>query len=432
LISLKVSQIVLTVRVSDQTLNRLSVLKAIRRHGPVSRTELPGLTGLSGGTITQLTGDLLARGLVLETRSTDKRPGRPRIDLSINAGAGIVIGVSIAGPGLVAVRFVDLLGESLFAYDGRMQPARTLEQFVETIADCIMAAISASPFDPSELTRIGVSCPGLVDAERGTLHFVTTFGGGPIPAAAMISERTGLPVSIENDLACIARALHWFGPAAALDTFTLLQVGHAVATAEYADGLPRSGANCLNSEFGHVKTAFGAAARPCFCGASGCMTAYTSIYGILQRANLLDDLNFPSLGKMSERFDDFLYRAEQDDPQARTLLREGAEHLGIGVANLLTASDPGHVLISVSSQRFIRQLEPRFWEVLRECAFPGVLAASDVRFIVASDSTWRRGGMAALALEQTYLGEDRQSRSQAPARQCQIHGARIATPPRAG
>jgi predicted NBD/HSP70 family sugar kinase len=392
------------VRVSDQTLNRLKVLKAIRRHGPISRSELPRLTRLSGGTITQLTADLVERKLIVETKETERRAGRPRTHLAIDATAGIVIGASIRGVGCLATRFVDLLGQDLFAYDAQLKPARTLEKFMSNIANCLAEAIAHSPYQIADLTRIGLALPGMVDSERGTLHFMTTFPLGPVPAAAIVSDVTGLPVTIENEQACMARALHWFGSDEHLDTFTLIHVGYAVSTAEYADGLPKSGANGLNPEIGHTKTAFGENARSCFCGGRGCLSSYASIYGLLAQTELLEGFMFPAIATMDPLFETFLDRVEAGERHAAGLIEEAAEHLGVAVANYLTATDPGTVLISVANPRLLAMIETPFWSTLRANTMPGVLPATNVR-LIHSDPAWRRNGTAALALEQTYLDQ---------------------------
>jgi predicted NBD/HSP70 family sugar kinase len=393
------------MRVSDQTLNRLKVLKAIRRHGPISRSELPRITRLSGGTITQLTSDLVQRKLVRETKTAERRTGRPRTHLEIDAGAGIVIGASLGGVGVLAARFVDLLGQPLFDYDARVKPARTLDAFMANVGAAINEAIERSPYSLAELTRVGLALPGLVDSERGTLHFMTTFPTGRVPAAQMVTDRVGLPVTVENGLASIARGIHWFGPGEHLDTFTLIEVGYAVATAEYADGLPKSGSNGLNSEIGHTKAVFGENARPCFCGGKGCLSAYTSIFGLLEQAGLLEGTSFPALALMDPLFESLLDRGEAGDAPVNKLLDDAADHLAVAVSNYLTATDPGTVLISMPTTRFADRIEDRFRKVLKENTFPGVLDASEVRFILA-DGNWRQSGTAALALEQTYLGTD--------------------------
>ena len=65
------------MRISDYELNRLQVLKAIRRSEPVARTDLVKLTGLAGGTITQLTADFVRRGVVIEEKAATGGMGRP-------------------------------------------------------------------------------------------------------------------------------------------------------------------------------------------------------------------------------------------------------------------------------------------------------------------------------------------------------------------
>lgn len=389
------------MRYSDQTLNRLRVLKAIRRHGPISRSRLPDVTGLSGGTITQFTSDLLQRDLIIERKGTSRRPGRPETHLEINASGATVLRVGI-DRGRWSMTFVDLLGSELFAADLGLLAVASLEELFAGLADAIARGIETSPIDRSELARVGVAIPGVVDSARGIVHFVTTFLPGPVPAAQILSERLGLPVTIENDQACMARAEHWFGPAQDLDTFTLVYLGHAVTSAEYADGLPRSGANGLNPEIGHVKVALVEAGRRCFCGGRGCLNMYCSIFGLLQRTGLLDRATFPDFDRMDASFDEILARAEADDPEIRRLFDEASQFLALAVGNHLTATDPGNFLISVPTERLRALLEPGFRKVLATSTMPGVLAASQVSFIVTSPA-WRRLGTAALALEQTFL-----------------------------
>jgi predicted NBD/HSP70 family sugar kinase len=378
------------MRASDQTLNRLSVLKAIRRNGPISRSELPRLTGLSGGTITQLTADLVDRGLVSEQRDDSRRVGRPPVRLEIDAGGGVVIGAGLIGQvGYLTTTFVDLAGEELFVTELPLGPASTLEEFGGTIAEALEEALAASPFDRAAISRVGLALPAVLDSQRGVVHFMTTFPPGPIPLAQQISDRTGLPLTIENALSSMARAEHWFGRARKLDTFTLVNVSHAVNSAEYVDGLPKSGANGLNSELGHVKLEAGPEARLCYCGGKGCLSAYSSTYGILQQTELIGEITIPHLDQIGEAFESVLDRA--------------ADYLGLAIANHITASDPGHVLVALTSDRFLERIEPRVRAALARNTLPGVLEATEVVLIVA-DPGWWHNGTAALALEQTYLG----------------------------
>lgn len=390
------------MKVSNQSLNFLRVLKTIRRHGPISRSELPNLTGLAGSTITQITGDLVGRGLVNEISRLDRRQGRPRTDLEINASGAVVVGVSIVGAGHFAARFVDLVGTLHYTYKAVLRPANTLEEFVIAIAERVEEAITASPFKVSELARVGIGVPGLTDSSSGTLHSITTLSGQPVQAAQIISERVRVPVTIENDETRMARAIHWFGEEDYLDAFTLVRIGAGVTTAVYANGLPASGLNGLNASIGHVRTAFGEGARPCFCGAKGCLTAYSSIYGMLREANMLEGLSVTSLKQMELRFADLLSQSEAGDIEANALFDTAADHLGVAVANYLTSTNPSHLVIAMPSDRLHRRIEGRFNSALRENVLPAVLAATQIRCIITAPS-WRQSGIAALALEQAYI-----------------------------
>jgi predicted NBD/HSP70 family sugar kinase len=393
------------MQISEQTLNRLTVLKAIRRSGPISRSDLLQATGLSAGSITNLTSDLLERGLIVETRSAAKRAGRPRLYLEIAAQAAVVIGASVAGQNTLTAAFVDLAGTLLFSTDVTYDPPSTLDEQAERIAWALAKALDRIPFDRAAVKRVGIAIPGVVDSGRGYVHFVTTLPGGPTPFARIISDRLGLPVTIEHDLACMARAEHWFGRARELDTFTLVHVGHAIGSAEYVDGVPRCGANGLNPELGHVKTDFGAHARQCICGARGCAVMYCSMFGMLAAARMLEGVPFPPLDRIDADFERLMRKAEVPGSPAADVVSEAADHLGRAVANLLNATDPGHVLISVLNAELLGRFQGEVRNALKRYTLPAVLTATDIQFIVV-DQNWRRTGTAALALEQTYLGEN--------------------------
>jgi predicted NBD/HSP70 family sugar kinase len=389
---------------SEYLASRLSVLKAIRREGPISRSQLPAITGLSGGTITQLTSSLVRRGLVVEKRDCERRNGRPRTYLEINAGGGIVLGAGIKADRKLSVAFADLTGQQLLTDEADLQQPESIEDLAREIGEVLLKTISASPFDAAEVLRVGLAIPAVVDSLRGTVHYLTTFPQGSVPFADIVSSRLGIPVTIENDQTCMARAEHWFGSARKLDTFTFVHVGHAVNSAEYWDGLPKAGTNGLNPELGHVKMAFSPDAPPCFCGGRGCLTAFSSIFGMLRRADMIDTSRFPDLPDLDALFARLLDQAEAGDALANDVLDRGADYLGAAVANLVTATDPGNVLIAVDDVRLVGRLKPRFEVALQEYTMPGVLPATQVGFVVTGPD-WRCQGSAALALEQTYLGD---------------------------
>ena len=391
------------MRISDQALNRLTILKAIRRFGPIARTELIKKTDLSSGTITQLTADLLKRGLISESKEAAKRNGRPRSLLEINAGGALVIGASLTGIGKLDISFIDLMGNRLHSMESRTGTQPSLAAMADAIGENLAQAIQSSPFEADSISRVGIALPALVDSLRGEVHFMTTFPfEEPVPFAGPISARLGLPVTTENDNTCMARAEHWFGRARQFETFTLVHVGFAIGSAQYEDGLPRSGANGLNSELGHVKIATGELARACFCGGYGCLTTYASMYGLLQAADELTGAVFPPTGSLGARFEQYMDRADAGDVTVHKSLNQAGTCLGVVLANLINSMDPGNVLITFASARFMRAIAEPMDLALKMNAIPGALPATKIEIVVA-DQDWRWKGTAALALEQTFL-----------------------------
>lgn len=410
------------MRISDHTLNRLAITKAILRHGPVARTDLPGLTGLSGGLITHHTSELVERGLVSETKDAASRRGRPRVFLEIDGQGAVVIGASIDGQGNLLAAFVSLAGEKLLEDREPFPNPRSLPHLAELIGQALARIMARSPIPKDRIARIGIALPAVIDSVRGEVHFNTTFPVEATPFAAPIAAIVGVPVTIENDMDCQARAEHWFGRAAGADDFVLIRVGFSVDAAEFANGVPKSGSNGLNSSFGHIKTDIGPDRRACFCGAAGCVSAYASAYGILAGANLLTDLPFPPIEGLAERFDALLERARAGDAGSAAAIEEAGRHLGFAVGTCLNVSNPARVFIAVDNADFLGMLQAPFEDALVESAMPGILPLTTITFMQTGED-WRWSGTAALALEQMYL-EDHRNEHRLARREPSLAGAR--------
>jgi predicted NBD/HSP70 family sugar kinase len=394
------------VRISDQTLNRLTMLKAILRGGPLARSELPALTGLSAGLVTQLTNDLVARGILEERREAGSRVGRPRMLLRLARDGGVVVGASIDGMGHVDATFVNLAGERLHVDREAMVQQHSLPDVALDLARALGCILDRAPVPRARIDRLGMALPALIDSARGEVHFNATFPAVPTPFAAPLSARLGVPVTIENDMDCMARAEHWFGRARDDAEFLLLRIGLSVDAAAFADGVPKPGGSGLSSSFGHTKLEAAGAGRPCFCGGYGCLATQASAYGILSGAGRLDDLPFPSVDALPERFAALLAEAREPGSAAAGLIAGAGRALGTAVGNLLNIAGPASLYIAFDDLAFASMARPAFDQALAAAAMPGVLPRTRIRFITTAED-WRWRGTAAMALEALYLDNDR-------------------------
>ena len=71
-----------------RAINRSAVLNMIKAYGPISRKEIAHRSGLSAATVTGITADLMAEGLVFEKAQGDSHKGRPPILLALNPRSG--------------------------------------------------------------------------------------------------------------------------------------------------------------------------------------------------------------------------------------------------------------------------------------------------------------------------------------------------------
>jgi predicted NBD/HSP70 family sugar kinase len=354
-------------------------------------------------TDTDITADLIGRGLLTEERQVKSGRGRPRTLLSVDPAGGIVIGATVLRTNVLRCSLVDLAGSLMRSSDGALGRPPTLEAFAIRVAEILEHAIEESPYGAADISRVAISLPALVDAITGVVHWMTTYEKEPFPFAALISERLQIPVTIENDSTCLARAEHWFGKAQALETFSLFRVGLWIDSAQYVDGLPRVGGNGFNSEFGHVKADHSANARPCLCGSNGCLALYASIFGIMVGSGLMKSLDARAPLDFLATYDELSRRAENGDCAAANLFVTAGEHLGSAIADHINAFDPGNVLVLSSNARFLKLLQPALERTLQRDVFKPLGERTHVEIGMALQD-WRSKGAAAHALEQTYLG----------------------------
>ena len=387
------------MRVSGSQLIRLMIMKAIRRHGPISRTELTSLTGLASATVTDITAELLSNNLIVELKDQQKKRGRPRVQLQINPAGAAVIAVNLTSRSAIEIAVVDLCGGRLEGLVLTLRERRTLGHLALEMAAAISDLISQSSLRVDQITRIGISLPGVIDTIRGDVLAMTTFPPGPVSFSKIVEDKLRIPVTIENDMLCMARAEHWFGRAQRLDDFTVVYVGHTVGSAEYSGGLPYFRAVGIPPELAHVKVDLSEHARSCVCGARGCLMMYSSVFGLLSHLKLVG--NIPaSITELDQAFAGFLEGLHSPEHLQQLSIAGGS--LGLALGNYLNATGPANLLIVCDHPAMIPLITDSFDRAIKAHTLPSILANSETRFEPASHD-WRWQGAAALALEQIYL-----------------------------
>lgn len=101
-----------------RAMNDRAALDLLLEHGPLSRTRIGKLTGLSKPTASQLLARLEAAGLVVATGTSEGRPGPNAQLYTVNAGAAHVAGLDVSARRIVAA-VADVTGRTVGEYELR-------------------------------------------------------------------------------------------------------------------------------------------------------------------------------------------------------------------------------------------------------------------------------------------------------------------------
>lgn len=387
------------MRITDREYNRLRVLRALRRAEPVGRTDLAALSGLDGGTITEISGSLLARGLIQEEKVSTGKRGRPQLHLRLNPQGAHAVAAYIGIAGDLVCEIVDLRGDQVFLTSRPMGKLNALSEWAETIAALIADAIRASGFDKTHILRAGIALPAVIDSGRGVVHWVQTFEAKPYPVATLIEELLGIPVTIDNNINVLARAEHWFGEHADADNFSLFNLGYGISAAHYANGILSTGAHGLNSEMGHCKMV-AEDGLVCSCGAKGCLDAYCSIVGLVRQGRRVSSDCVSEASQIAVALAELAEQARLGSTEVQRIFERASLYLGMALANHINSFDPGRIVVLCEHPDTLAICAQALKYIDPNC-LPPMQGITSIEFREFEADLYRKGA-AALVLEQLY------------------------------
>jgi len=335
--------------------NLALVLGAVARTGPQSRARLACLTGLTKATVSSLVDTLVTGGLLHElgpsAAGADGRPtpGRPGLPLGLSPDGPVGIGLEI-NVDYIACCTVDL-AQNLRRRETVIADLR--DQPFEIVLDRAASALSRALADAhvhGPVAGVSVAVPGLVDAERGTLHLAPNLGWRDLPVVDELRRRCGedgLPVQLENEANLAALGELWCGglrtpEGEPLRTFGYVSGEIGVGAGLVMDGRLFRGQRGFGGELGHLPV--GPDGPVCSCGATGCLERIAGQDAILARAGL-DPLTGPVTSSEEGRLSVLLENARSAEPRAVRAVQEAGRALGSGIAALVNVVDVDTVVL---------------------------------------------------------------------------------------
>jgi predicted NBD/HSP70 family sugar kinase len=206
----------------------LTILRAVKERGSISRTDLQQLTGLSWGTITNTTRDLIARRLIREEGATATKAGRKPVRLALNRLSHCLWGLHLE-PTHLRLLALNLTGETLAAENIPFSPDTPPAEALTRAANTLKNLASTPHLAGRSCLGIGVALPGAIDHAHGLLRNAPRLPSWKnLPVRTLLAAATGLTVHIERTVNCIALAERWFGAAGDVENLLCLHLDHDI------------------------------------------------------------------------------------------------------------------------------------------------------------------------------------------------------------
>lgn len=226
---------------------------------------------------------------------------------------------------------------------------------------------------------LGVGVIGRVDNQHGIWQQIDPDRTHPIALAQELSEHTGLPCFVDNDVKGSARAVLRWGFGQESQNLIYLYVGTGIAASIIVEGHQIRGSHFNAGEVGHLRVGVPVGIK-CPCGRIDCVETIASSIGIDRCARLLRK-QYDTKLVIPDNYERVnvseVFRLSQEgDPLCVKLVDNAAEALANLIMNLVRVSDPDTVVLGgemVADGFLLTQVERKLHPVTMRFVTNGVV-----------------------------------------------------------
>lgn len=203
------------------------------------------------------------------------------------------LGIDLGGTN-IAVAVVDENYNIVGRAKAKTDAQRPAEDICDTIAKVAMDAIKAAKLKKEDIASAGIGTPGSVIPSEGIVTYANNFASfNNLPLCAMLKERLGFDIYIDNDANAAAYGEYLAGAGVGTKDFIAVTLGTGVGGGVIVDGKMLLGSNFAGGELGH--TVLHMDGEPCTCGRRGCFEAYASATALINQTKRAMEENKDSI-----------------------------------------------------------------------------------------------------------------------------------------
>ena len=327
--------------------NRGLILRLVAGGRCSSRVELARESGLTKMSITNIVGELMEAGYLVESGEAARMSmaGRSPMALQISADAPKLAGVTLRRTHCSAV----LCDLRLNVLKSAELPWKDLNEV--TMTQTICRLLDEVMEGAGKVAGIGVGVVGQVDGRTGTMVRTPDFFGiENYPIRRVLEERYGLPVTVDNRTCAAAAGELYYGVGHSYQDFIYLEILNGIGSASVSAGEIVHNDLGNGPELGHISIQYHG--RPCSCGNYGCLERYAGGDAVSERVFLEtgERLTMQQICKRS-------YQPFYDQ-----VLCEEVDYLAAALVSLLNAFHPTVVVLGFDNC----ELPDRYYEMLEQ------------------------------------------------------------------
>jgi glucokinase-like ROK family protein len=381
-------------------------MRALRRQGRISRSEISNITGWSKAKASQEIRSLVDKGYLVEVGEGVSQGGRkPRL-LRINNQLGYIAGIDIGATSL-DIALADVTGSILqrcsASTDVKLSPEAVFGRCTELLVDLLQAQGAK----PDQILGIGMGVPGPVDFARGVLvapplmpewenYPIRDFFKKTFPSAFVV---------VDNDVNIMALGEQRTGDGAGVDHFIFVKIGTGIGAGIISNGKIHRGSDGCADDIGHI--CVDKEGPLCACGNKGCLEAMAAGPAITSRAQeaarngsspLLRQVRDTSGGFL--RPEDVNAACREGDQAALDIIRESGQMIGDVLASLVNFFNPSHIFIGGGIANFGNHLLVAVRRAVLHRSLPLATTHLSIKFSRVGSNA---GVMGAISLALDYL-----------------------------
>ncbi|WP_025717832.1 ROK family glucokinase [Paenibacillus sp. 1-18] len=195
----------------------------------------------------------------------------------------IYVGVDLGGTA-IKVGICNENGQLLHTYEGPTETDKGVDVVISNIEKYVRHIVEQSPYEWDQLMGVGAGVAGFTNVRNGIIVLAPNIGFRDVPIRALLEERIGKPVKIDNDANVAALGEAWAGAGKGIDNCVCYTLGTGVGGGIIINGKIYQGFSGMAGEIGHMSVVPDLEAIQCGCGKMGCLETVSSATGIIRMA----------------------------------------------------------------------------------------------------------------------------------------------------